>query len=110
MIHDKVVGEDESETGLLLTYYTGWGWGTFCDDTIDSSVDARVNFMNVVARELDYDYCTAHTSTSTGEFATFVDGEWSCTGDESSFSECSVTDWMTNDCSHGEDVYVTCYH
>jgi len=42
--------------------------------------------LGVVAGELDFDYCEAYTSTSSGEFSTFVDGDWYCNGDESSFS------------------------
>lgn len=62
----------------MVVYYEGWGWGTFCDDLIQHDATAKANFLKVVAGELDYDYCDSYTGTSSGEFPTFVDGDWSC--------------------------------
>lgn len=36
-------------------------------------------------------------------------GDWSCNGGETSFSECTVNDWFTNNCNHGEDVGLDCF-
>ncbi|PIN90356.1 hypothetical protein AB205_0097470 [Aquarana catesbeiana] len=31
-----------------------------------------------------------------------------CTGKESTLTQCSKKDWGKHDCSHQEDVYITC--
>lgn len=64
-ILDPVINDDDSESGLLLVYYEGWGWGTFCDDALQDA-NARTAFLGVVAGELDYDYCEAYSGTSSG--------------------------------------------
>jgi len=37
------------------------------------------------------------------------EGDWSCAGDETSFTDCTVNDWFTNNCNHADDVGLDCF-
>jgi hypothetical protein len=75
-------------------------WGTICDDSFDE-LDA-----NVACRQLGF---------STGSFFTEgagADPIWlddlGCTGSETTLARCAHPGWGVHNCSHSEDVGVTC--
>ncbi|XP_052776609.1 deleted in malignant brain tumors 1 protein-like isoform X2 [Mya arenaria] len=80
-------------------------WGTICDDLTD------INFAKVVCRQLGYatDNVTVRSSAFYGAGTGLIwldDG--TCQGNESSINLCMFRPWGLHDCSHGEDVGVTC--
>ncbi|XP_060112419.1 deleted in malignant brain tumors 1 protein-like [Heteronotia binoei] len=79
-------------------------YGTVCDDSWD------LNDVTVVCRSLD---CGSPISAPHGaRFGRGMDPIWmddvSCTGTESSLSECNAKPWGVNNCNHGEDAGVVC--
>jgi hypothetical protein len=66
----------------------------------------------VAAREFGYERCEIidWNGKSHGYPIALDDaGDWSCDGDETSFTDCTVNDWFTNDCGHWEDVGLDCF-
>jgi hypothetical protein len=66
----------------------------------------------VAAAELGYESCQIidWNGESHGyPIALDNDGDWSCSGGETSFTDCTVNDWFTNNCAHSEDVGLNCF-
>ncbi|XP_034886224.1 neurotrypsin [Mirounga leonina] len=99
----RLGGGKGSHEGHLEVYYRGQ-WGTVCDDGW-----TELNTY-VVCRQLGYKYGKQspanHFEESTGPI--WLD-DVSCSGKESSFVQCSRRQWGRHDCSHREDVGITCY-
>ncbi|XP_072903388.1 scavenger receptor cysteine-rich domain-containing protein DMBT1-like [Hemitrygon akajei] len=99
----RLSGSDDTCAGRLEIYYNG-AWGTVCDDSwnlIDSNVVCRQLGCGYALEEEILDYC----ERSTGEV--WLD-EVRCSGNESYLWECPSAPWGEHDCSHKEDVIVTC--
>ncbi|KAF5912407.1 hypothetical protein HPG69_004077, partial [Diceros bicornis minor] len=90
-------------SGRLEVYFQGQ-WGTVCDDNWSSDAAA------VVCDQLD---CPSSIigmglgNTSVGSGKIWLD-DVSCDGDEPQLWACRHSGWGNHDCSHSEDVGVTC--
>ncbi|XP_008844275.1 neurotrypsin [Nannospalax galili] len=99
----RLIGGKSSNEGRLEVYYRGQ-WGTVCDDGW-----TELNTY-VACRQLGFKYgkqsSASHIEGSTGPI--WLD-DVSCSGKEVSFLQCSKRQWGKHDCSHREDVGLTCY-
>ncbi|XP_059233777.1 neurotrypsin isoform X2 [Mustela nigripes] len=99
----RLGGGKGSHEGRLEVYHRG-RWGTVCDDGW-----TELNTY-VVCRQLGFKYgkqaSANHFEESTGPI--WLD-DVSCSGKESSLVQCSRRQWGRHDCSHREDVGITCY-
>ncbi|XP_076436243.1 scavenger receptor cysteine-rich type 1 protein M160-like [Babylonia areolata] len=77
-------------------------WGTVCDDYFGTS-DARV-----VCRMLGYQGGTKSSRSFRGGRGPIWMDDLRCAGTESSLVNCTHKPWGVNDCTHNEDVGVTC--
>jgi hypothetical protein len=87
-----------TSSGLLEVFHDGQ-WGTVCDDGF-STTNA-----NVACRELGYS--SGYMTNATGSGQIWMDGV-NCTGTETSLLDCPFNGWGINDCSHSEDVGLSC--
>ncbi|XP_070228047.1 neurotrypsin isoform X3 [Bos mutus] len=99
----RLAGGKGSHEGRLEVYHRGQ-WGTVCND---GWTDLNTY---VVCRQLGFKYgkqaSANHFEESMGPI--WLDGV-SCSGKEASFLQCSQRPWGTHDCSHREDVGISCY-
>ncbi|XP_006629273.1 neurotrypsin isoform X2 [Lepisosteus oculatus] len=98
----RLVGGPGSFEGRLEVFYKGQ-WGTVCDDGWTESN------IQVVCRQLGfrYDEAAVQYRYGAGSGPIFFD-DVSCSGRELSLSLCSRREWRKHDCTHQEDVSVTC--
>ncbi|XP_024909487.1 transcobalamin-2-like isoform X2 [Cynoglossus semilaevis] len=97
----RLVGGSHRCEGRLEVQYNG-RWGTVCDDKWDM-VDA-----DVVCRQLgcgSSEWLNSRFGPGTGPILLDDVG---CTGNETSISECPNLGWNVHNCSHYEDVSLTC--
>ncbi|XP_060581084.1 scavenger receptor cysteine-rich type 1 protein M130-like [Ruditapes philippinarum] len=99
----RLVGGSTSHRGRVEVSVDGSHWGTVCDDSFST------NSAKVVCRMLGYPSSNARadTSVSSGSGHIFLD-DVSCSGTETSLTNCRHTVWGTNNCAHSEDVGVIC--
>ncbi|KAB0407282.1 hypothetical protein E2I00_019037, partial [Balaenoptera physalus] len=99
----RLAGGKGNHEGRLEVYYRGQ-WGTVCDDGW-----TELNTY-VVCRQLGFKYgkqaSANHFEESTGPI--WLD-DVNCSGKETSFLQCSRRPWGRHDCSHWEDVAISCY-
>ncbi|XP_024848937.1 neurotrypsin isoform X2 [Bos taurus] len=99
----RLAGGKGSHEGRLEVYHRGQ-WGTVCND---GWTDLNTY---VVCRQLGFKYgkqaSANHFEESMGPI--WLDGV-SCSGKEASFLQCSQRPWGSHDCSHREDVGISCY-
>jgi len=102
-LNNVLYGEDGSVTGRAEVFYNE-EWGTVCDDNFDTA-DA-----SVFCRSIGYSPMNAQgiQMFGGGDGPTWMDG-LNCSGGEASLQECEFNGWGEEDCSHSEDVGVTCY-
>ncbi|XP_055290852.1 neurotrypsin isoform X2 [Moschus berezovskii] len=99
----RLAGGKGSYEGRLEVYHRGQ-WGTVCNDGWTD-----LNTF-VVCRQLGFKY---GRQTSANHFEESMGPIWldgvSCSGKEASFLQCSRRPWGSHDCSHREDVGISCY-
>ncbi|XP_046303083.1 neurotrypsin isoform X2 [Marmota monax] len=99
----RLAGGRGSHEGRLEVHYQGQ-WGTICDDGW-TQLNTRV-----ACRQLGFMYGRQapahHFEASTGPI--WLD-DVHCSGREASFLQCSRGPWGRHDCSHREDVGITCH-
>ncbi|XP_062913388.1 deleted in malignant brain tumors 1 protein-like [Mobula hypostoma] len=99
----RLSGSEDPCAGRLEFYYNGT-WGTVCDDSWD------LDDANVVCRQLSCGYALEDkTRRYCGERTApvWLD-ELRCSGNETYLWDCPSAPWGKTDCSHKEDVTVTC--
>ncbi|XP_036372933.1 neurotrypsin isoform X1 [Megalops cyprinoides] len=98
----RLVGGSGSFEGRLEVHYKGQ-WGTVCDDGwTDSNTQ-------VVCRQLGFRYGEGASLQGFGEGSgPILLDDVSCTGKEPALSLCGRREWGKHDCTHQEDVTITC--
>ncbi|KAG6933879.1 protease, serine 12, partial [Chelydra serpentina] len=99
----RLAGGKSSHEGRLEVHYSGQ-WGTVCDDGW-----TELN-TQVVCRQLGFKYGKSASESYLEESTRPI---WlddvSCSGKESTILQCSKREWGKHDCSHQEDVRITCH-
>ncbi|XP_072048762.1 uncharacterized protein [Amphiura filiformis] len=97
----RLVG-GSSSAGRLEIYHDEQ-WGTVCDDYFDN------NGATVACRQLGF---TSGTVVASGTYGSGSGQIWlddvSCSGTESTLTECTHNTWGDNNCNHDEDASVIC--
>lgn len=85
-------------------------WGTVCDDGIYTSGTAQDDFISVTCGQLGFS--GAGSAILTTSVPDGVDPVWmdnvSCAGTESALPMCPFNGWGIENCSHYEDIGLTC--
>ena len=90
-----------SEGRLEVSFSVGSVWGTVCDDFFDD------NAADTICREMGFSSGTMLDSVYDGDFSlTILMDDINCPAGSASFSSCSYEG--AHDCSHFEDVGVSC--
>nr|XP_034316959.1 deleted in malignant brain tumors 1 protein-like isoform X6 [Crassostrea gigas] len=100
----RLVGGTNEYEGRLEIYKSG-KWGTVCDDGLNDTLSV------VVCRSLGFPWKTSKAfggaTYGQGSGPVWLDNV-KCMGTETSIEECSHNSWGSHDCSHGEDVSISC--
>ena len=99
----RLIGGNISREGRVEVFYQG-SWGTVCDDLFD------LDDADVVCRMLGYDRAgnvlpNAYFGEGMGDI---VVDDLQCEGDELNIGRCAQNTFGSHNCSHNEDVGVTC--
>jgi deleted-in-malignant-brain-tumors protein 1 len=85
-------------------------WGTICDDGISSAGTNQTNFIGVTCAELGFS--AAGTALVTTACPDGLDPVWMddvvCSGGEPGLASCPFSGWGIENCSHFEDIGLTC--
>lgn len=85
-------------------------WGTICDDFLSTPDTRQSNFIAVGCRQLGF--TTAGTALLGAAVADGVDPIWlddlSCGGSEAQIGLCGSRGWGVHNCSHIEDIGLSC--
>ncbi|XP_068961008.1 neurotrypsin isoform X3 [Petaurus breviceps papuanus] len=100
----RLVGGRSIYEGRVELYHAGQ-WGTVCDDQWDDA-DAEVVCRQLGLSGVAKAWPRAHFGQGSG--SVMLD-EISCSGKETAFLQCSSGKWGEHDCSHQEDVHITCH-
>ena len=99
-------GEDDS-IGRLEIFHDNQ-FGSLCDDQWDEN---KLNNARVACNQLGYTYVNVadmyQVPLGTDEHPIWLDNVV-CDGTETTLSECAANDWNVNDCTHYEDVGISC--
>ncbi|XP_064388343.1 soluble scavenger receptor cysteine-rich domain-containing protein SSC5D-like isoform X2 [Halichondria panicea] len=100
-------GRKGGSSGRLEVYYSGQ-WGTVCDDSFG------VNDARVACRQLGYSTYTRYGTVGTLGFSqassftrTWLD-ELACSGFESKLIYCNANTIGVEDCTHSQDIALSC--
>ena len=98
----RLVGGSSSQEGRLEVYYNST-WGTVCDDLFTNAA------ARVVCHMLGYDHGGHAISNryGAGSGQIWLDSV-QCSGTETSIADCPHSSWGSHDCTHSEDVSVSC--
>ncbi|XP_061086527.1 deleted in malignant brain tumors 1 protein-like [Conger conger] len=99
----RLVGGDDQCSGRVEIYNAGQ-WGTVCDDSWDLN-DAEVVCRQVGCGSAQAAPGSAHSGQGSGTI--WLD-DVSCSGSESSLSECQHSGFGSHNCGHHEDAAVVC--
>uniref|UniRef100_A0A8C4YK83 Neurotrypsin n=1 Tax=Gopherus evgoodei TaxID=1825980 RepID=A0A8C4YK83_9SAUR len=99
----RLAGGKGTHEGRLEVHYSRQ-WGTVCDDGW-----TELN-TQVVCRQLGFKYgkSAAESYSEESTRPIWLD-DVSCSGKESTILQCSKREWGKHDCSHQEDVRITCH-
>ena len=97
---DLMLSNGGSRDGRLLVFHDGQ-WGTVCDDNWTTTT------ASIACSQLFGAGTTGSFSTDEGYGEIWLDG-LNCSGSEARLADCPHNGWGVNDCSHSEDVYLTC--
>jgi len=98
----RLVGGDNPHEGRLEVYYYAI-WGTVCDDYFTHASAKVVCYM------LGYGHVGQFIGNhyGAGSGTIWLDNV-QCRGTETNIADCSHRSWGSHDCSHSDDVSVTC--
>jgi len=99
-----LVGAGNPRVGRLEVFHANQ-WGTVCDDGFTDAAARVVCFslgFGYVGRKVDINHY------GVGDGMIWLNNV-NCTGTEWYIGECSHHDWGTHNCSHQQDVAVSCY-
>jgi len=98
----RLVGGDNPHEGRLEVYYYAI-WGTVCDDYFTHASAKVVCYM------LGYGHVGQFIGNHYGAgCGTIWLDNVQCRGTETNIADCSHRSWGSHDCSHSDDVSVTC--
>uniref|UniRef100_I3JIL3 SRCR domain-containing protein n=1 Tax=Oreochromis niloticus TaxID=8128 RepID=I3JIL3_ORENI len=100
----QLTGSGSTRCSGRVEVYHSNSWGTVCDDGWD------LNDAEVVCRQINCGSAlevppSAHFGAGTGQIWL---GDVSCSGNESSLTECQHSGFGSNTCEHGQDAAVIC--
>uniref|UniRef100_A0A3P8QYX1 SRCR domain-containing protein n=1 Tax=Astatotilapia calliptera TaxID=8154 RepID=A0A3P8QYX1_ASTCA len=100
----RLTGSGSSQCSGRVEVYHNNSWGTVCDDGWD------LNDAEVVCRQINCGSAlevpqSAHFGAGTGQI--WLDNV-TCSGNESSLTECQHSGFGSNTCEHGQDAAVIC--
>uniref|UniRef100_A0AAZ1X4K7 SRCR domain-containing protein n=1 Tax=Oreochromis aureus TaxID=47969 RepID=A0AAZ1X4K7_OREAU len=100
----RLVGSGSTRCSGRVEVYHSNSWGTVCDDGWD------LNDAEVVCRQLNCGSAlevpqSAHFGAGTGQI--WLD-RVTCSGNESSLTDCQHSGFQSNRCEHGQDAAVVC--
>uniref|UniRef100_A0A3P9CX55 SRCR domain-containing protein n=1 Tax=Maylandia zebra TaxID=106582 RepID=A0A3P9CX55_9CICH len=100
----RLTGSGSTRCSGRVEVYHSNSWGTVCDDGWD------LNDAEVVCRQINCGSAlevpqSAHFGAGTGQIWL---GDVSCSGNESSLTECQHSAFGPNRCEHGQDAAVIC--
>ncbi|XP_025755302.1 uncharacterized protein LOC102078007 isoform X6 [Oreochromis niloticus] len=100
----RLTGSGSTRCSGRVEVYHSNSWGTVCDDGWD------LNDAEVVCRQINCGSAlevppSAHFGAGTGQIWL---GDVSCSGNESSLTECQHSGFGSNTCEHGQDAAVIC--
>ncbi|MBU1238821.1 DUF4215 domain-containing protein [Myxococcota bacterium] len=105
----RIVGGPARNQGRIEVLHNNV-WGTICDDGLNYGAAGGPLFASVACGELGFtsagsvgDYPSAYQGTD----PIWLD-EVSCTGTETSVTDCPASAWGSHNCSHPEDTVLTC--
>ena len=104
----RLMDGDNEDTGRLEIFHDNT-WGSICDDRWTEN---KIHNAKVACNQLGYPHVNVADL-----YQVSIGGEnqqpiWLdnvvCDGTEAALTECRANDWRVNDCTHYEDVGISC--
>lgn len=103
----RLKGGKDDMSGRLEVYHKGQ-WGTVCDDTWRADPKTAKHNVRVVCRQLGFNSDgRVLKKTHEGRGRVWM-SEVVCKGSERRLDDCSHDGWKAKNCTHGDDVAITC--